>query len=489
MEIKALGLPLRRHGSFLATAAACLLVFTWFVTDGTYEFFRPEMFGTFYEAQARSLLHGHWDVPRSSLSDEAFIYQGKSYGYFGPTPALMRLPLLLTSLGEGQFSKLLLTLDFVLCLLGAYGLLCRAVRWFGSERPSPAAVTMLTANVGLGSTLFFLGSRAYVYHEAILCGATFALLAGYFTLVYAQTARLSAFFAALISGVLSIHSRPTSGLFALTFAGTVALLQAIRAMPECRLRHLGAAALCGVGAASFGLVSYLKFHTTEGMPLQYNVQYTPARLERMGGKPLSTHNLLFNLRGYFFNRGVEFRPSFPFVFYLGHDAANYQGYLNDVHYVAQPTEVLKSIRMDMTEPMAGPLSAMTGLSLLAMLGLLGAGLAAPAARGTILALALSALPFTTLLLLAAVVSHRYTADFCPLLIIAAAFGVSFLFARPGRVVWKIFLTVVTGWSIVVTLALTLHFQGREVWGVPDFVHQRYEAIRRRVDGAIASPTR
>jgi len=87
------------------------------------------------------------------------------------------------------------------------------------------------------------------------------------------------------------------------------------------------------------------------------------------------------------------------------------------------------------------------------------------------------------------VSHRYTADFCPLLIIAAAFGVGFLFARPGRVVWKIFLTVVTGWSIVVTLALTLHFQGREVWGVPDFVHQRYEAIRRRVDGAIASPTR
>ena len=51
------------------------------------------MLEEFYDAQAQSLLEGRIDVPPDAIGPEAFVHDGKSYGYFGPTPALARLPL------------------------------------------------------------------------------------------------------------------------------------------------------------------------------------------------------------------------------------------------------------------------------------------------------------------------------------------------------------------------------------------------------------
>src|ERR687895_222770 len=55
-------------------------------------FLRRTPLGGFFDAQAHSLLDLRWDVPREVLSIEAFVVDGRSYMYFGPTPALLRLP-------------------------------------------------------------------------------------------------------------------------------------------------------------------------------------------------------------------------------------------------------------------------------------------------------------------------------------------------------------------------------------------------------------
>jgi hypothetical protein len=49
----------------------------------TPEFFPQAGFlESFYDAQAQSLLHGRIDVPPEAIATEAFMRNGKAYGYF-----------------------------------------------------------------------------------------------------------------------------------------------------------------------------------------------------------------------------------------------------------------------------------------------------------------------------------------------------------------------------------------------------------------------
>src|SRR5215470_16076828 len=87
-------LPTSKRLGDLLVVLFCFLVLCWFVTLGDWDFFPPAgMLEEFYDAQAQSLLEGHIDVPADAIGPEAFVHGGKSYGYFGPTPALLRLPL------------------------------------------------------------------------------------------------------------------------------------------------------------------------------------------------------------------------------------------------------------------------------------------------------------------------------------------------------------------------------------------------------------
>ncbi|MEY2879362.1 MAG: hypothetical protein RLZZ15_1742 [Verrucomicrobiota bacterium] len=164
------------HRVALIGAAICVAVFYWFVTGGTGKLFAEESFGSFYDAQAASLLRGRLDVPEAAIGGEAFVVGEKFYGYFGVTPALMRLPLAALGVGGGRLSRSFMLIDFTAALGAALLILRHATRLqLGpGARPSPWAITVLLGGAGLGSTLLFLGSRAYVYHEAILCGAALA---------------------------------------------------------------------------------------------------------------------------------------------------------------------------------------------------------------------------------------------------------------------------------------------------------------------------
>ena len=75
-------------------AAFSLLLLAWLVTEGEWDFFPKGGFlETFYDAQAQRLLQGRIDVLPDAIGTEAFMRGGKAYGYFGPPPALARIPL------------------------------------------------------------------------------------------------------------------------------------------------------------------------------------------------------------------------------------------------------------------------------------------------------------------------------------------------------------------------------------------------------------
>src|SRR5688500_10582025 len=98
---------LRRHAYLLPALLPALGVFVWMVTCGTGNLFDREPFAQCYDGQAKSLLAGRWDVEPHYIGQEAFVRDGRSYGYFGFVPALFRIPAALLLPGaEGRWSRL-----------------------------------------------------------------------------------------------------------------------------------------------------------------------------------------------------------------------------------------------------------------------------------------------------------------------------------------------------------------------------------------------
>ena len=468
----AMGDGLRRHRWFAGSAAVSVLAFFAMVTQGSFRLEEaPKNLNDFYDYQMLSLLEGRLDVPDEAIGGEAFVYAGKLYGYFGMTPALLRLPLVAFDLAFGQWSRLLMTVWFFAALLAAYLILLEAVRVVRGDdaaRPGAATVVVHVLATGLGSTLFYLSSRSYVYHEAILCGAMLALAAAWGGLRYLRSGRLAWWGWAWVCGVLSLHARPTTGLYALTLLGFVALVPLWRAWrplagwPAWPVwgRSVGLGVLCLVGAFTFNLQAYLKFGTFNGAPLELNRLYTPERLARIEGKNMHVANVPFNFDTYLVHPNLRVEPRFPWLFWESRT----------------PRREYPSAKIDLPDHTVAMTYTMPGLLLLATLGALATAWRWRSAREPLAVIWLGLGPMALLLLTAIATAHRYTGDFCPFLIAAAAWGLAGLDALTSR--WRrvglTLLGVGLAWSIALTAALTIHYQRAVVWGVAPEVKAEYQ---------------
>lgn len=461
----------QQHRAFALTSVACVAAFVAMVTGGSGQIIFPDNFGSFYDYQALSLLAGRLDVPADAIANEAFVFGGKSYGYFGPTPALLRLPFAIFDLWPGKLTRLMMIGSYLAVLLGAYRVALEVAQMRrGAERPASAWTVLFTLNVGLGSTLFFLGSRAYLYHEAILVGVAFAVWACWCALRHCQAPDGRWWLGSLLCGVLSVHARPPTGLYALTFLGCIAVALAWRRRrsPMSAGRHVAIGAAAVLGVLSFNGLSYLKFRTFEGAPLRLSVQYDAARLARIDDRQFHAANIPFGFHHYFAAPNLLIEPRFPFLF------------LN----VSKPGPEFSRARIDYADRTLALPYAMTGLCLAAGMGLVFLRRAERCWKGVVTLAWLAAVPMALALLAAVAISHRYTADFCPFLILAGTCGVSAIssLGRLARVAMATVFLAATVWSIALSAAITVHYQGAVVWGMPDGTRERYEALQRRVDG-------
>jgi hypothetical protein len=220
---------LRGQVHLIPAIVLVLATFVWMVTYGTWDLTRRETFGQFYDGQAHSLLDGQWDVDPLYIDFEAFVRDGKTYGYFGFVPALFRVPIefLFPDFAfsmTGRWSRLSETIACCVTLWYAYHILRRARTAFpelddpltdpkdrgNGARDKDAEVIFLVL-AGLGSTLIFLASRSYVYHEAIIWGAAFALGCYYHLLQYLARPRLGNLVAACVLAFCAFFSRASVG--------------------------------------------------------------------------------------------------------------------------------------------------------------------------------------------------------------------------------------------------------------------------------------
>jgi hypothetical protein len=472
-------------GWFLAAAGCATACYAWVVTGGSFRFNHAEVFGSFYDYQAASFLEGRLDVPEEAIGGEAFEARGKLYGYFGPTPALLRLPFVAAGIGFGKLSRALMVVYFLGCLVASYLLLKEALRFArqsgrvgatGSD-PSPFASWILVGSVGLGSTILFLGSRGLVFHEAILAGIAFALWSCWCSLRYLSAAGRW-WIGALVCGVLAVHARPPAGLFALTLLGCAALLRA--AMEWRRDRRLAAlrepiliGGLCVLGFASLNGLAWLKFRTFDPAPLRISRPYAnPARLQHIDGKSFHLVNIPSNADTYLLYPNFRFIATFPW-FYMISD---------------RPRRDFPKAKIDLPDHTLAMPYSMPSLFALATLGCLGAAVTRPGLRGAITVTWLAALPVSLALLAAVATAQRYTGDFVPFLITASAFGLAAVEGAASRVrlLLRVVVVVLTLAAVAVNAALTLHYQGEILWGVPEEIRQNYQQLRFTVDRWFAT---
>ncbi|HZK79641.1 MAG TPA: hypothetical protein VFC46_01205 [Humisphaera sp.] len=203
----------RRHAFILPAMLVAWSVCFWFATTGDGHLFYREYFCGFYDAQAHSILHAHLDVAPKAIGFEAFDRDGKAYGYFGVTPALLRIPLVLAFPGmDGRWSRMMMLIACGMNLVCAYRLIRHLKPSHEIETDAGRIIAILfVLCAGIGSTTVFLVSRSYVYHEAIMWGSTFALLFADRLLAYLATPNLNLLVAAGACAFLSFHSRATAG--------------------------------------------------------------------------------------------------------------------------------------------------------------------------------------------------------------------------------------------------------------------------------------
>lgn len=183
-------------------------------TYGTGEFYHRELRGDVYDSLAKHLLKGSAEVDTESINWEGFKINGKTFMYFGPFPALLRIPLnaLFPSM-YGEWSRLSCLVAALLCIASV----AVGVTHLRRCRPSPGSVIpgiTLVLATGLCSPIVYLVSCPRVYHEAILWGlaASLAALPAIVHLVFRNPFSWRAFAWVACMGAAALLSRITFGL-------------------------------------------------------------------------------------------------------------------------------------------------------------------------------------------------------------------------------------------------------------------------------------
>lgn len=511
-----------------ATLALLGCATSWLVSWGFFELFNWEPQGALYDWQASRLWEAwRWDVPEKVTHVETFRVNGKAYMYFGPGPAFLRFLTYAFGPAEpGTWSRILVCLG----VLASLALVLTLVQWIArvrqeESRPSPlrpAWVAVFLLLLGFGSTLPFMASRAFVYHEAILMGALGSLASCLALAAYLREPSPAALVAAGGFGIFAILSRASSGGGAVV--GLLATGLLLLAVPAAGARGAAVAAwlgvtrregnrtegwlailMAGIALASFGYVNYAKFgDVTQGVPLQYHVSYQEDdRLEKVGGTLLHLRNVPRNLYSYLHPGHVLFDENFPWVYPTLESAVPLPADEQEppaglgrpsrrVRVYAEPEWVSNSsfpgTYADFVERYASATSVMPAMLFLAIVGfvslLRGAGGVGPYLRLPMLGALAGGFPF----LMSVGISHRFLHDAFPAAAMACTLGL-FAIADMKRGAWKkglVALLLIAGlWGSWANTALALTYQRIFSWGTPYYFKVEFNRTQAEVDAWVS----
>lgn len=298
----------------------------------------------FFDVQARAFLDGDLAVPRGSLGIEGFIQDGAEYTYFGPWPALLRMPvLLLSDEYDGQLTIPSMLLAFVLLAV-----MCARLAWLVRDLMRPraavsrfeaASMAVLLALVTGGTTLTAVAALPWVYHEVYAWAVAFAVGAMYWMLrVLREPSRRSIVWL-LLFGLGAILTRTTGGWAVALGTIAIGVWVLLRRHELPRRRDLGLAAVgAGVLVLAVGIAfNWVKFRHPYLFPLEDQVwtevnAHRRQALEVNGGTITGPQFFPTALMAYFRVDGVRFVDHFPFITLPAEAARSYAGAFVDQSY-------------------------------------------------------------------------------------------------------------------------------------------------------------
>ena len=406
-------------------------------TSGHFDLLRADQFGNFFDAQAHSLMHGHWNVPAKEVSFEGIRRGSNTYIYFGLWPSLLRMPVIaiVPSL-YGRLTQLSMLLAFTVFLFALADLhwqvrtMLRPNRVCG--RFESAVIVLAIAG---GSSALFMASRPIVYNEAILWGIALSSLAygRIIRLIHRQTPQ--ALFVACLTSLLALFSRPSVGLGPVVALAIVAVAQVLRALLEGNARkwltHLdwlgadgptpkrrpgwigGWSASVAIPIVLYASVNFARFNSAFSIPWADYVEY--------GYNPQFRLALMHNNGSYF---GAKFLPT-TLLQYLRPDAISFSPLFPWLTFPPHRATIVGNVDL-IARTMATSITAsMPVLSILCTLGIVVAlwpRLVGERDVATLRAPMVGSIVGTFPILGAAYIGNRYLGDFVPLLVIGSLAG-------------------------------------------------------------------
>jgi hypothetical protein len=417
-----------------AGGAVALFVFSWMITNARFDFFKREPFGQIQDAQARALFHGRWNIPPDVAYIEGFQIHGKTFTYFGPFLAVLRMPVLLvTDRLDGRLTIVSMILAFVVLLIAATHLQWRLRSILRADQPvttgEAVVVGVFTFLIGAGSIVVFLGSIGLVYHEVELWGIAWAVAAADGIVGFAiRPSRANAIWASVFA-VAAMMTRVSVGVGAVVALGLVAGAQLLRRIwPD----HLRAPARLAPGADArgrwnlvpliagivlavglYGAVNEARFGSPYQLPLDKQV-FTQINARRRAALAANGGSLF----------GAKFVPT-NLVQYGRPDALRLSSRFPYVDF-PPAAPVIGGVTYDTISPASSVPASMPGFTVLAIAGVVFL-LRPRRARATIDVARLwppivGGVLGTAFVLTIAFIANRYLADFFPPLLFAALIG-------------------------------------------------------------------
>jgi hypothetical protein len=434
--------------------------------------------GRFFRAQAEAITHGRLDVPRNELQSECFDRDSRCYGYFGLTPSLLRLPFLpYLHWLRSALTPFYLGIAILLGYGAALRLLERALLEFDHPRTQHGAVLAYfvvgAITLGPGGTLLLL-ARPSVYDEAAAWGVAFLLMTLERVWAWYRTHKTRPLVLAVLFGVLAANAKPTAVTACAALGVLVAVLSRFtveQAAWKRRRSVLVAAACLGLlPSATAAGVFWLKFRTPlPDLRLNEQIPESPwwSEILRINGD--KTGGLVFlptELVAYLRPDGVIWQTAWPY--------ADFAFPQNDILWLPPLPRGGAYVERFATVTSTMPLA--WAVNLIVLLGLGKAGLRSVTSRGRtptfhgpawtqpewILATGLLASACAMIVLIVTTIGivNRYLAEFFPISVVGFAFGHRVILPILGRgpllrAIAAPTAVLLTGWSMVVTMLLTV----------------------------------
>ncbi|MGD9997151.1 MAG: hypothetical protein AB7L17_22380 [Ilumatobacteraceae bacterium] len=419
----------------------------------------------FYDEQARSFLRLRLAVRPEVAGHEGFLIDGRTYLYYGPFLALVRLPFaLFGDVFAQRLTRISMIVGFVVWCTGAYHLVTTAQRW-AHERWAVVSATVSAWRTGVFvaaaacSPVLFLTGWVSVYHETELWAATFAVWAFVAALrtVMTGSQRDAALTAAFVAA--TTLTRASVGLGVAAGVGLVALVS-WRRIRRCSIVLLVG---CIGGFAVHAAINWAKFGSPTALPADRQVLtlQDPTRAAWFAGN----HDSFFSTR---------FLPT-TLVQYLRPDTIRFERLVPFLRYGPLARD-RGSYPVESVTPASSLTAAATLLCVVAAVGLVVIARRRDAIWGSLVAgAAIAAVPTFTI----GFIANRYLVDMMPLLLLPAAaamVAVSLPHVERWRRLWQVVAVACVAWAAWCNVALATWTQNLKE---PGFTELRY-----RVDSAL-----